>query len=169
MNLKTFIAAVCLCTSITFLACKKGNETSTLRIHMTDAPAAVEEVNIDLVEVRVNFNKDTLAWIPLQTNAGVYNLLGLQNGIDSLIAEGTFPADQIVKEVRLIVGSNNSVKVNGQELPLVIPSGAETGLKIKINKKLNATIENVLIDFDAALSLHEEVDGYKLRPVIILK
>lgn len=167
--MKTFIAILLLCCSIGFVACEKDNEMSTLRIHMTDAPAAVEEVNIDLVEVRVNFNKDTTAWIALQTNAGVYNLLGLQNGIDSLIAEGTFPADQTVKEVRLVVGANNTVKVNGQTLPLVIPSGAESGLKIKINKKLNAAIEDVLIDFDAALSLHEETDGYKLRPVIILK
>ena len=169
MKLKTLIAWSFLFITITFLACKKGNESSTLRIHMTDAPVDVDEVNIDLIEVRVNFNRDTMAWIPLETNEGVYNLLGLQNGIDSLIAEGTFPADQTVKEVRLVLGSNNSVKVNGQTLPLVIPSGAESGLKIKINKKLNAAIENVLIDFDAALSLHEEVDGYKLRPVIVLK
>lgn len=167
--MKTFIASVCVCALVAMISCKKENESSTLRIHMTDAPVDVEEVNIDLLEVRVNFNKDTLAWIPLQTNAGVYNLLGLQNGIDSLIAEGTFPADQTVREVRLVVGSNNSVKVNGQVLPLVIPSGAETGLKIKINRKLDSAIENVLIDFDAALSLHEEVDGFKLRPVIILK
>src|SRR5687768_5203107 len=56
MKMKTFIASVCVCAAVTLLSCKKENESSTLRIHMTDAPVDVEEVNIDLIEVRVNFN-----------------------------------------------------------------------------------------------------------------
>lgn len=167
--MKNILAAVLCISAISLTACNKDIDQSSLRIRMTDAPAAVEEVNIDLKEVRVNFDKDTSSWITLQTHAGVYNLLGLQNGIDSLIAQGTFPVDQIVKEIRLVVGPDNSIKANGQVYPLVIPSGEESGLKIKINKKLRATIETVLIDFDAALSIHEEADGYKLRPVIKLK
>ena len=57
----------------------------------------------------------------------------------------------------------------GKTYPLTIPSGASSGLKIKINKRLDASIENLLIDFDALLSVKEESDGYKLRPVIKLK
>jgi hypothetical protein len=38
-----------------------------------------------------------------------------------------------------------------------------------VNKKLNATLETVVLDFDAGASVTEEQDGFKLRPVIIVK
>jgi len=161
-------AALFFTLAILFLACKKENETSALHIRMTDAPASWDEVNIDLQEVKVNFAKDSNSWVSLQTNAGIYNLLTLQNGIDTLIAQGVVPNDMI-KEIRLVLGLNNTIKVNGQIYPLTIPSGSSSGLKIKINKKMNATLSTLLIDFDASLSIKEEANGYKLRPVIKLK
>jgi hypothetical protein len=126
-------------------------------------------VNIDLKEIKVKFSDDSTQWQTLETNEGIYNLLGLQNGIDTLIAQGTFPSSYIVKEIRLIVGTENTIKTGGQVFPLTIPSGEETGLKIKVNKKLEATLETILIDFDAALSVKEEADGFKLKPVIRIK
>ena len=162
------IVLVSFIAAIAFSSCKKESENTTLKIRMTDAPTAVEEVNIDLQSVEAKFDKDTTKWLTLDTHAGIYNLLGLQNGVDSLIAQGTFPTG-ILKEIRLIVGPNNSIKVDGQDFPLTIPSGEETGLKIKVNKNLQATIETLIIDFDAALSIVLEGDGYKLKPVIKLK
>jgi len=120
-------------------------------------------------EIKVKFGNDTTQWQTLPTHAGIYNLLGLQNGVDTLIAQGTFPSSYVVKEIRLIVGTENTIKTNGQVFPLTIPSGEETGLKIKLNKTLQANLETVLIDFDAALSVKEETDGFKLRPVIRIK
>ncbi len=57
----------------------------------------------------------------------------------------------------------------GVSKPLTIPSGSESGLKIKVNKELNATLNTLIIDFDAALSINKEADGYKLRPVLKVK
>ncbi|MCW3073435.1 MAG: hypothetical protein JWP69_504 [Flaviaesturariibacter sp.] len=168
---KTALCFALAAASFAFYACQKdsSNETSTLKIRMTDAPLAVEEVNIDLKEVRVKLDRDTAQWQTLQTTAGIYNLLALQNGVDTLIAQGSLPTAS-VKEIRLILGSNNTIKVDGQTHPLTIPSGSESGLKIKIDKKLRASsIDSLLIDFDAALSVKRENDGYKLRPVIKLK
>jgi uncharacterized protein DUF4382 len=162
------IALVSFIAVIVLYSCKKETENSIIKIRMTDAPVAMEEVNIDLQNVEVKFDKDTTKWLSLSANTGIYNLLGLQNGIDTLIAQGTFPTG-VLKEVRLIVGDNNTVKVDGQVYPLTIPSGEETGLKIKVNKKLQATIETLIIDFDAALSITQDSDGYKLKPVIKLK
>jgi hypothetical protein len=34
---------------------------------------------------------------------------------------------------------------------------------------LNATLETVVLDFDAGASVTDEADGYKLRPVIRVK
>jgi len=163
-----FVFAFALVLSIAFIACKKDSATSTLHVKLTDAPAAWDEVNINLKEVKVNFNGDTAGWVSLQTRDTIYNLLGLQNGLDTLIAQGTFSTNT-VNEIRLVLGDNNTIKSNGQIYPLTIPSGSTSGLKIKVNKKLNATIETVVLDFDAGASVTEDGDGYKLRPVIKVK
>lgn len=154
--------------AVAILACSKENSTTNLRVRMTDAPAAWEEVNVDLEEIRVKMANDSTSWITLQTNAGIYNLLDLQNGVDTLIAQGDIPSGR-VKEIRLILADSNSIKVNGQLYDLTIPSGAESGLKIKIDKDLDEEIETLLIDFDAALSIKEQNGSYKLMPVIKLK
>ncbi len=167
MKIKLAFALIAL-LGILFFACKKDASTSTLQIKMTDAPTALEEVNIDLVQVNVKFADDTSGWVSLETTKGVYNLLSLQNGVSTLIAQGTFPSN-VVKEIRLVLGDRNSIKSDGQIYPLTIPSGSESGLKIKVDKKLNANLETLLIDFDAALSVKQEQSGYKLRPVIRIK
>lgn len=169
MKQRLLVASFLVISSLVIFSCKKDNSQSTFRVRMTDAPAAYDSVNIDLKEVEVKFAKDTNSWVTMQTTPGIYNLLGFQNGIDTLIAQGTYPADQVVKEIRLVVGNNNTIVVGGVSYPLTIPSGEESGLKIKVNKKLQATLETIVIDFDAALSISQEADGYKLKPVIKLK
>lgn len=168
--MKTFklAFALSLFSALVFVGCKKEDQTSTLHVRLTDAPAELDEVNIDLKSVQVHFNDDTTGWVTLQTRDTIYNLLALQNGLDTLIAEATVPANT-VKEIRLVLGDNNTVKADGQVYPLTIPSGSTSGLKIKVNKKLSASIETVTLDFDAGASITEEQDGYKLRPVIKVK
>jgi len=156
-------------TFLLAMACSKESGTTTLRVNLTDAPIDAEEVNIDLKAVRVNFSNDSSGWTDLTSVPGVYNLLGLQNGLDTLIGQGTVPAGML-KEIRLVLGDNNTIKVNGQTYPLTVPSGAESGLKIKVNRNLAAPLDSLLIDFNAALSVHEEGTGnYKLRPVLQIK
>jgi hypothetical protein len=166
-------SAFLLSASVIFVSCKKDDApgTSTLHVRLTDAPAAYEEVNVDIREVRVKFSDDTLStgWVTLTTFPGIYNLLAYQNGVDTLLGMGVFPI-QVVKEIRFILGPNNTIKDAGVVYPLTIPSGSESGLKIKLNKSLNATLETVIIDFDAALSVKKEGNGdYKLRPVLKIK
>ena len=165
---RLFSLAVIL--AIAFYACKKeSGDHSTLNVRLTDAPADYQEVNIDLERVTVKLSDDSTGWVDLDAVPGVYNLLGLQNGVDTLIGTSLLPKGS-VKEIRLILGSDNTIKVNGVVYPLTIPSGSESGLKIKVNKKLSASIETLIIDFDAALSIHEMGTGdYKLRPVLKIK
>jgi Domain of unknown function (DUF4382) len=151
------------------LSCKKEGGQSTLNVRLTDAPAEYQEVNIDLKGVHVKLSGDADNWVELDAIPGIYNLLGLQNGVDTLIGTKTFPTET-VKEIRLVLGSDNTINVNGAIFPLEIPSGSESGLKIKVNKKLNATIETLIVDFDAALSIFQEgTDDYKLKPVLKIK
>jgi hypothetical protein len=56
---------------------------------MTDAQTGLEEVNINKQSVSIKYRDDnndsTLNWVNLNTTSGIYNLLALQNGIDTLI------------------------------------------------------------------------------------
>jgi hypothetical protein len=158
-------------TALLITACSKNeSSTTTLKVRLTDAPVNADEVNVDIQQVRVKFSEDSVnGWVDLSTQAGIYNLLGLQNGVDTLIAPGTLPVN-VVKEIRFVLGTNNSIKVLGVNYPLTIPSGAESGLKIKVNKQLNASLDSLLIDFDAALSIHQTGTGvYQLKPVLKIK
>jgi hypothetical protein len=152
------------------IACNKNNDTTTdLRVRLTDNPYDAVEVNVDIQQVRVNFQDDSTGWVNLDTRAGVYNLLDFQNGIDTLIAQTTVPTGT-VKEVRFVLGSQNSIKIANTVYPLTIPSGSESGLKIKLNKHLNAHVDSLVIDFDAALSILQTGTGdYKLKPVLKIK
>lgn len=170
---KTFFALLgfVMVSGVVLIACQKDKENSTtLKIRLTDNPVDAEEVNVDIQQVRVKFREDSLnGWMNLDTYAGVYNLLGLQNGVDTLLASGTLPTN-VVKEIRFVLGTNNTIKVAGVVFPLSIPSGAESGLKIKVDKKLNGTLDSLLIDFDAALSVHMLGNGnYQLKPVLKIK
>ena len=154
---------------------KTGSSITNLRVNLTDAPLdELDSIFIDIREVRVKMGNDTTnvddnGWVNLVTTAGVYDLLSYQNGIDTLIGSGNVPTGY-VKEIRLILGENNRVVDSfGTVYPLTIPSGSESGLKIKINKNLRPNLDSLLIDFDAALSIRKEASGYKLRPVIKLK
>ena len=167
-------SAILFTASVVFISCSKDNNqgTSTLNVRLTDNPTAYEQVNVDIREVRVKFSDDTLSnsgWVTLTTYPGIYNLLAYQNGIDTLLGTGVFPT-QVVKEIRFVLGPNNTIKDAGVVYPLTIPSGSESGLKLKINKALHATLETIIIDFDAALSVTKEGTGdYKLRPVLRIR
>jgi hypothetical protein len=169
MNRKLFLFSA-LAISLVFTSCSKEKEGQTkLTVMLTDNPFNATEVNVEIVQVRVNFSGDDTGWIDLETNAGIYNLLELQNGVTTPLAQGTLPTET-VKEIRFVLGDENSIKIGTNVFPLTIPSGSESGLKIKVNKQLNASLETLVIDFDAALSIIQQGNGdYKLKPVLKVK
>ncbi len=137
-----------------------------LNIRMTDAPTNLEEVNIDLRAITIK-GPGASETIELTTNAGIYNLLDYQNGIDTLIASAMLEIDE-VRQIRLILGENNTVKVNGEIEELFVPSGAQSGLKILVCLNLEDILEyDLILDFDAQASIHQTGNGrYMMRPVI---
>jgi hypothetical protein len=148
-------------------SCNKdsANPAYPYSVRMTDAPAVYDEVNIDLKSVVVTgSNGET---VTLNVNAGIYNLLDFANGHDTLIASGTL-TDARVEQIRLILGTNNTVVVDGDTYPLSTPSADQTGLKIQVHQDLQAGVmQSILLDFDANQSIIKEGSGiYKLKPVI---
>ena len=94
--------------------------------------------------------------------------MDLQNGISTLIAQDTIPTG-VLQEIRFILGDGNKVVVNGISYPLDTPSAEESGLKVKIGKVLNETLNTFTLDFDASLSVSQENGIYKLHPVIQMR
>jgi len=143
-----------------------NNDGTLFSVYMTDAPTNVEEVNVDLelVVIKGNGGGDT---IQLGTNAGIYNLLDFQNGIDTLIASSMVSVDT-VKQVRLVLGDNNTIKVDGVLHDLITPSAQQSGLKVNVNLPLDSIdFYNLLIDFDAEESVKQQGNGnYMLKPVL---
>src|SRR4051794_39711015 len=105
-----------------FSACHKEDKTTTpngttpFELRMTDATTNLyTAVNIDIQSVEVKTSNG--ATINLNVNAGVYNLLNFSNGVDTLLAYGDIQTST-VSQVRLILGSNNTVVSNGNTFPL---------------------------------------------------
>lgn len=156
--------------SMIALACDTNEQqTARLEVRLTDAPGDYEAVNIDIkgVEIHTSDGSPESGWMALNVEAGVYDLLKLTNGIDTLLATAELPAGRI-SQMRLILGDNNTIKVDGQEMPLTTPSGQQSGLKFNIHADLTeGIVYQVLIDFDAAKSVFQTGNStYKLKPVI---
>jgi hypothetical protein len=148
------------------ISCDKDEKTSyPVNISMTDAPGPYEAVNIDLKEVKVTGN-DGIEVI-LNVNAGVYNLIDFSDGAEALIATGELGIDSL-QQIRLILGPDNTIVVNGETFPLSTPSAEQSGLKLQVHEKLEAGVDyNILLDFDANKSIVKLGNGgYKLKPVI---
>jgi hypothetical protein len=156
------------CFSLFLLSCSKNNKTVPVQLVLTDNPAAYDSVNVHIKGIKVKIDKDTTSWITINAKDTVVNLLDLQNGTTMVIAQDNIP-EGILKEVRFILGSDNYVVESGTRHPLETPSAEDSGLKIKIDKHLQETLNTFTLDFDASLSIKEENGGYKLMPVIKLK
>ncbi len=148
-------------------SCKKETKTSPVQIYLIDNPTVYDSVNIHIRRMEVNVFRDTTAWIPINTKDTIVNLLDLQNGVTMLVAQGVIPQG-VLKEVRFILGDGNTVVVNGVSYPMQTPSAEASGLKIKIDKKLNEVFNAFILDFDASQSIIEENGTYRLDPVIRL-
>jgi len=159
---------VIVMVAILLNSCSKndsGNSKATLNIQLTDGPGNFDEVNIDIIGVEITGESGATA--ELSVNAGIYNLLDFTNGIDTLIATGSID-EGTISQIRLILGDNNSVVVDGVSYPLSTPSAQESGLKLQVHDELKAGVEYaLLLDFDANQSIVEEGNGnYQLKPVI---
>lgn len=164
-TLKIIILAIAVSTL--WIACKKDNTTGTTKVNvrLTDAPGNFQQVNVDITGVEFKMNSGTV--VNLNVTTGIYNLLDFINGIDVLIASADIESGTL-SQVRLILGANNTVKVDGVVYPLSTPSAMQSGLKLNVNSELTSGVDyNLLLDFDANQSIVLKGTGeYQLKPVI---
>ena len=168
-------------------ACQKGasdlntrnvNRPHRATIFLTDHQTPIfDSVFIDIQKAEVKVEDDSLGnegWITLDIRPGVYNILRLRNGIDTLFATGVLPNGNIEK-LRLTLGTRNSVMIGSQSVPLRIH---DNDMQVVINIENNdfeiVGSDQVLfwIDFDAAGSIRVDNsgpgnnNGFELKPHI---
>lgn len=166
-----FLAFACINVS-----CNKEMNINSgrIKIVMTDAVQAniYEHVYIDLKQVSINYDEAKPdVWMDLPTNTGIYDLMELTNNVTTVITSETSIPIGKVYQIRLILGDNNSVVINGDSHFLKLPSAYSSGIKVKVNEEISRN-ENllVLLDFNADKSIHKDGgDTYIMNPVIDVK
>lgn len=152
--------------------CKKdANEKDSLGegsmdVRMTDDIGFYDKVYIDVQAIKVNIEGH--GWVEVKpTRRGIYNILDFNNGLDTLIASSNMPVGD-VSELRLILGPNNSVVLNGTQWPLETPSAEQSGLKVKFEQRITKGNKCVVwIDFNVHKSIVVKGNGgFLLKPVI---
>lgn len=173
MKRTIFSAAGFLILSLLFVSCNNDDSLvagkSKLEVRLTDDPANYDAVYIDIQDVQINVSgDDDNGWQSLgHVNKGIYNLLDLVNDKDTLLAMADIPTGRI-SQMRLILGPENSVVVDGKEFELKTPSAQQSGLKLNIHQDVAAgVLYTILLDFDAGKSIVETGNKkYILKPVI---
>jgi len=174
MKTLTLFPTVLLACGFFLLSCSKNENSSSpgnakLEVYLTDDPANYDEVGIDVKDMMINYSTDTAnGWKSLsQVNVRPYDILRLVNDKDTILGQTDLDSGRI-EQIRLILGPNNYVKINGQTYTLETPSAQQSGLKINLHQDVSAgLLYKLLLDFDAARSIVRTGNGkYILKPVI---
>jgi len=153
-------------SSMIFIACKKDDaENASVQFRLTDAPGAYDAVYIDIQQIEIKAGENSQ--LITLARPGVYNLLDFTNGLDTLMLDASVAPGRL-NQIRLILGSNNSVVVDGVTHPLATPSAQQSGLKLNVQYDLEPGVAyTYTIDFDAGRSIVQQGNGsYSLKPVI---
>ncbi len=166
--------------SISFVSCGDDDSsssptegTSQISIKLMDAPGDYEHVYVDIQDVMVKVNDasdDDGSWVSLNAiNTGVYDLLELTGGVNILLVDNFEVLSGNLNQVRLVLGTDNSIVIDGESFPLNTPSAQQSGLKIQVNETLLPNIGyTFLLDFDVdeSIVVAGNSGNINLKPVL---
>ena len=168
--MKTLRTLFILAILAVLISCDKNDEPAPnpiLAIKLTDFPSGYDAVNVEILYMEANMGN---GWVEFPAeDPGVYNLLEFTNGNTLLLVGDTSIAPGVMTELRLVLGTNNTVVEDGISYELKTPSGQTSGYKIKMDSQ---PLEpgghyRLVIDFDVSESIHETGNGiYMLKPVV---
>jgi len=177
-----------------------GPNEQKLSIYMSDDPGFFDNVYLDIRKVEVlvdtlvndkddddhnwdwhdrcwwdedrHENKDKCEmWDSLGIAPGVYDILSLRNGADTLLAGGIVPKGT-VKKIRITLGNNNSLVKDSVTYPLTSVAGqVKIIIKLRSDDWDEVTSGNfrLWLDFDLNRSIVKVWNGkFILKPVIMV-
>lgn len=178
MKIKSLVLRTLLAPMAMFLAvsCSDNDDdklgTASLTVRLTDAPGDYDAVNVDIQDVQINYgeSEEEGGWKSIgNIQTGVYDLLELTGGISAVLADAQVPAGKI-NQMRLVLGPENTIVIDGETFPLKTPSAMQSGLKLQVKETLEAGFTyDFLIDFDVDKSVIIEAGSsgnINLQPVL---
>lgn len=182
--------------AIIFYSCKKeGADVNIpegkqrISIRLSDNPVNYDAVYVDIQQVAVQIIPDSCRgrgdnnnndcydddeyrcsiWDTLNIRAGVYNLLDLSNGVDTLLGSGITIEGRINK-IKLILGDNNSVVIDSVSYPLSLWNNNHSWTIQVRGRDIYEITPNDLqlwLDFDAGASIVKVSNNrFVLKPKI---
>jgi hypothetical protein len=136
-----------------------------IEVLLTDAPGDFDSVWVNISSVAIETGGE---WVTLTEEAQRFDLLTLQNDVTAALGDAQL-VPGMYGQLRLLVDTA-SVVVDGVESPLQIASGAQTGIKIALDRAIEAdTSYSLTLDFDAHKSVKTTGQGFLMTPVIMVK
>jgi hypothetical protein len=163
--------AVLLFMSVSLSSCDvaSNKDKGTFKVVMFDAPGDYDEVWVHINRVEVNNSADAESgWVVISEPDERFNLLELVNGANVVLGEADLE-EGTYEQIRLILGSDNTIVIGEDSFPLMVPSGQQTGIKLNVNADIIAGITyTLLLDFDVQRSVVKQgaTGSYALQPVI---
>ena len=196
--LRTF-SLILFLFAVLITACKKDDSAAMpaanqrLSLYLTDDPSPYDSVLIDIkyVEVKVDTSdhhkrddhfgdndndrdddhrgRDEFGkWDTIKIIPGIYNVSKLKNGIDTLL--GTVTINGTIRKIRITLGTDNSLRMEGVAYPLNLLPGTNNYLYVKIKGLHHHEAvfgqTSLWIDFDISRSIISRAGQYYLRPVL---
>lgn len=178
LKLRKFVGLLLAAVALTsFYSCSDDDDnnmeddTARLTVRMTDAPGDYDAVLVEVedVMIKTDLEDGEEGWTSVgNVQTGTYDLLLLTGGVTQLLAEADVPAGHL-GQIRLVLGNNNTVVINGESQPLSTPSAQQSGLKLQVDQELEAGEQyEFLLDFDVDQSIVTagSSGGFILKPVI---
>jgi hypothetical protein len=162
-----------------------------LSVYLTDGPLDFQKVLIDIQQIAVKVdtchrnhdddhdqpgcdddhdqhNSNCEIWDTLSIRPGVYDLLKLRNGLDTLLASG-FIINGKVERIKFTLGTNNSVMADSVVHPLNLINNQNfvyVNIKRDHLDSLSSNNFQLYLDFDLAHSIRIINGQYWLKPVL---
>lgn len=168
-----------------------------ISLYLTDDPGFFDKVMVDIKSVKIlvdtcakkngngrgwgwgddrdhdspgNFRDSCLVWDSLGIKPGVYDLLSLRNGADTLLAGGNVPAGRI-KAIKITLGDNNSLVKDSITYPLALFPGSDHFIIVSLKgdewDEFQPGRLQLWLDFDVTRSVIKVRDNtFYLRPFI---
>ncbi len=162
-----------------------------LSIFLTDGPLDFQKVLVDIQRIEVKLdtckrnhdddhhqpgcdddndrrNSNCEIWDTLNIRPGVYDILKLRNGLDTLLASG-FVLNGKIQRIKFTLGTNNNVQVDSVMHPLYLLNN-QNYVYVNIKKEhldsLSSNNFNLYLDFNLSKSIKFTNGKYYLKPVL---
>lgn len=149
------------------------SETARVQLKLVDEPGDYLEVNIEIIDIQYKSSDEEESWESFTPEGGYpisVDITELIAGNSLLLTDEVVPVG-ILKQVRLVLSDNNTIKIEGEEelIPLDTPSAEQSGLKLNLDEELEAGfVYSFILDWNVQKSIVKAGNSgkYILKPVI---